>query len=109
MSVDTRREEQAIRRTTDYLVQIFAGTHSAEQVESVMQAAHRRFDGLPVRDFVPVLAERMARRELTAPDDPAPATSATETVTPAQAAAPVAPAAAAATSAPATASASTQA
>ncbi|MEU7834694.1 three-helix bundle dimerization domain-containing protein [Nonomuraea sp. NPDC049129] len=66
MSGDTLREEQAIRRTTDHLVQVFAGTHSAEHVESVMQAAYRRFDGLPVRDFVPVMVERIARGELTA-------------------------------------------
>ncbi|WP_433516575.1 three-helix bundle dimerization domain-containing protein [Nonomuraea sp. CA-143628] len=66
MSGDNLREEQAIRRTTDHLVQVFAGTHSAEHVESVMQAAYRRFDGLPVRDFVPVMVERIARGELTA-------------------------------------------
>ncbi|WP_262379253.1 three-helix bundle dimerization domain-containing protein [Nonomuraea sp. PA05] len=67
MSVDNLREEQAIRRTTDHLVQVFADTHSAEHVERVMQAAYRGFDGFPVRDFVPVLAERLARSELNAP------------------------------------------
>ncbi|SEG95974.1 hypothetical protein SAMN05444920_109218 [Nonomuraea solani] len=64
MSVEALREQQAIRRTTEHLVQVFAGTHSAEHVERVMQAAYRRFDGFPVRDFIPVLAERLARGEL---------------------------------------------
>ncbi|MEV1177422.1 three-helix bundle dimerization domain-containing protein [Nonomuraea sp. NPDC049784] len=64
MSVDTLREEQALRRATDHLVQVFAGTHSAEHVEGAVETIHRRFDGHPVRDFVPILVERMVRREL---------------------------------------------
>ncbi|MEQ4721221.1 hypothetical protein [Nonomuraea sp. B19D2] len=64
MSVDTLREEQAIRRATDHLVQVFAGTHPAGQVESAVETIHRRFDGRPVRDFVPILVERIVRREL---------------------------------------------
>ncbi|MFD0475846.1 three-helix bundle dimerization domain-containing protein [Nonomuraea thailandensis] len=92
MSVDNLREEQAIRRTTDHLIQVFADTHSAEHVERVMQAACRRFEGFPVRDFVPVLAERVARGELTAPPEtaaPAEAASLTETAARVQTAAPV--------------------
>ncbi|WP_433441085.1 three-helix bundle dimerization domain-containing protein [Nonomuraea sp. CA-141351] len=64
MSVDTLREEQALRRATDHLVQVFSGTHSAEHVEGTVETIHRRFDGHPVRDFVPILVERMVRREL---------------------------------------------
>ncbi|MEU7739765.1 three-helix bundle dimerization domain-containing protein [Nonomuraea sp. NPDC049158] len=96
MSGDNLREEQAIRRTTDHLVQVFAGTHSAEHVERVMQAAYRRFDGLPVRDFVPVMVERIARGELTAqvkapaPTETAPAETAPAKAAPAEAAAPTA-------------------
>jgi hypothetical protein len=66
VSVDTLREKQAIRRTTDHLIQVFADAHSAEHVEGVVEAARLRFDGRPVRDFVPILAERIARGELTA-------------------------------------------
>lgn len=66
MSVDNHREDQAIRRATDRLVQVFTGTHSAEHVKDVMEAVHRRFDGYPVRDFVPVLVERIVRGELAA-------------------------------------------
>lgn len=66
MSGETHREDQAIRRATDRLVQVFAGTHSAEHVKDVMEAVHRRFDGYPVRDFIPVLVERIVRGELVA-------------------------------------------
>lgn len=76
MSVDNHREDQAIRRATDRLVQVFTGTHSAEHVKDVMEAVHHRFDGYPVRDFVPVLVERIVRGELAAEAaaDPAPDT-----------------------------------
>ena len=66
MSVDNQREDQAIRRAADRLVQVFTGTHSAEHVKDVMEAVHHRFDGFPVRDFVPVLVERIVRGELAA-------------------------------------------
>ncbi|MFC4120495.1 three-helix bundle dimerization domain-containing protein [Nonomuraea zeae] len=66
MSVDTLREEQAINRTTDHLIQVFAGAHPPEHVEGVTKAAHLRFAGHPVREFVPILVERIARGELTA-------------------------------------------
>ncbi|MGW3350185.1 three-helix bundle dimerization domain-containing protein [Nonomuraea rubra] len=38
--------------------------------------AYRRFDGFPIRDFVPVLAERLARSELTPHRRPPPPTAA---------------------------------
>ncbi|MEV0623434.1 hypothetical protein AB0I81_59670 [Nonomuraea sp. NPDC050404] len=90
MSVEALREQQAIRRTTDHLIQVFAGVHSAERVEEAMGAAHRRFDGFPVREFVPVLAERVARAELTAQittSEPATVTAPAEAGSSAQAAA----------------------
>ncbi|MET7330332.1 three-helix bundle dimerization domain-containing protein [Nonomuraea sp. NPDC005650] len=66
MSVDTLREEQAISRAADRLVQLYADTHSAEHVRGVVEATHKRFDGFPIRDFVPILVERMVHAELTA-------------------------------------------
>ncbi|MFI7230347.1 three-helix bundle dimerization domain-containing protein [Nonomuraea angiospora] len=66
VGVDTLREEQAISRATDRLVQLYAGTHSAEHVRAVMEAARKRFDGFPIRDFVPILVERIAHGELAA-------------------------------------------
>ncbi|MCW2947039.1 MAG: hypothetical protein JWR24_3756 [Actinoallomurus sp.] len=61
LSVDTVREEQAIRQVTDHL----ADTYSAEHVESTVATARQRFDGYPISDFIPILVERMVRGELT--------------------------------------------
>ncbi|BAP99553.1 hypothetical protein MM1S1540310_4367 [Mycobacteroides abscessus subsp. bolletii 1S-154-0310] len=33
-------------------------------VDAVVRAVHARFDGSPVRDYVPLLVERRAREEL---------------------------------------------
>jgi hypothetical protein len=35
-----------------------------ERVTSVVRYQHAKFDGRPVRDFVPLFVERSARREL---------------------------------------------
>ncbi|WP_406230823.1 three-helix bundle dimerization domain-containing protein [Nocardia sp. NBC_01009] len=66
VGVPTVREEQAIRRLTDRLVESFTDTYPVERVETVVGAARSRFDGHPVREFVPILVERIARRELEA-------------------------------------------
>lgn len=73
---DTVREEQAIRQMTERLVENFGGTYSAEHIEAVVGAGRRRFEGHPVRQFVPILVERFARRQL-APEasTPTPAAS----------------------------------
>ncbi|MFC9769645.1 three-helix bundle dimerization domain-containing protein [Rhodococcus jostii] len=39
-------------------------------VEDVVAAAHRRFDGCRIRDFVPILVERIARDVLAAHSQP---------------------------------------
>ncbi|MEV6335186.1 hypothetical protein AB0M12_10770 [Nocardia vinacea] len=62
MGVVTVREEQAIQRLTDRLVD----DYPADRVESVVGTARQRFEGHPVREFVPILIERIARRELAA-------------------------------------------
>ncbi|MFI6362361.1 three-helix bundle dimerization domain-containing protein [Nocardia sp. NPDC050630] len=62
MGVVTVREEQAIARLTDRLVD----DYPADQVESAVGTARQRFEGHPVREFVPILIERIARRELEA-------------------------------------------
>ncbi|UFS96685.1 hypothetical protein LPY97_01745 [Nocardia huaxiensis] len=58
------REEKALRELTDRLVGTYGETHTTARVEAVLWAARRRFDGHKVRDFVPILVERIARREL---------------------------------------------
>ncbi|TDC96115.1 hypothetical protein E1292_38595 [Nonomuraea deserti] len=40
----------------------FARSHSAERVRSAVVAAHHRFDGRPIRDYVPIFVEREAER-----------------------------------------------
>ncbi|MCW2901445.1 MAG: hypothetical protein JWO67_3710 [Streptosporangiaceae bacterium] len=72
MSVDTVREAQAIHKVTDRLTETFADTYSAEHVEDKVATTRQRFDGHPIRDFVPILVERMVRREL---ETEAPATT----------------------------------
>ncbi len=62
MGVVTVREEQAIQRLTDSLVD----DYPADQVESAVGTARQRFEGHPVREFVPILIERIVRRELEA-------------------------------------------
>lgn len=61
-----RREEQAIARVTSTLVENFAGAHPADRVERTVDTARARFAGHPVREFVPILIERIVRRELGA-------------------------------------------
>ncbi len=65
MRADTVRERQALNQVTDRLTQTFADRYSPAQVNEAITAAHHRFDGRPIREFVPVLVERIARRELT--------------------------------------------
>ncbi len=66
MSVDQSvREEQAIRQVTDRLTTTFTPAFSQQEVTRTVAAVHHRFDGRPIRDFVPVLVERYARQELT--------------------------------------------
>ncbi|MFQ6394169.1 three-helix bundle dimerization domain-containing protein [Nocardia sp. KC 131] len=64
MGVVTAREEKAIRRVTDHLIETFTDTYAVERVEAAVVDARSRFDGRPVREFVPILIERVARREL---------------------------------------------
>ncbi|WP_280266325.1 three-helix bundle dimerization domain-containing protein [Nocardia wallacei] len=73
------REEKALRELTNRLVEIYTDSHSAERVEKVVGAARNRFDGTSVRDFVPILVERLARRELE-PPEPEPESAAAEAV-----------------------------
>ncbi|WP_238815566.1 three-helix bundle dimerization domain-containing protein [Nocardia brasiliensis] len=62
---DAVREEQAIRQMTRRLIENFGDTHSPEHIEAVVAAGRKRFEGHPVRQFVPILVERFARRQLT--------------------------------------------
>lgn len=64
MSADTIRERHALDQVTDRLSRSFADHFSPTQVDRAVSSIHRRFDGRPIREFVPVLVERIARDEL---------------------------------------------
>ncbi|TMR93060.1 three-helix bundle dimerization domain-containing protein [Nonomuraea basaltis] len=57
-------EEQARAQLTDQLTSTFADDCRPERVIEAIDRAWKRFDQAPVRDFVPLLAARMAREEL---------------------------------------------
>ncbi|MFC9894750.1 three-helix bundle dimerization domain-containing protein [Nocardia sp. NPDC127579] len=67
MAVDTVREEQAIRRLIDSLLETYADSHSPDDIQTTVTAVRARFDGHPVREFVPILVERIVHRELAPP------------------------------------------
>lgn len=64
MSADIPREQHALGQVTDRLAESFAGCFSPAQVGEKVSTIHQRFDGRPIREFVPVLVERIARDEL---------------------------------------------
>ncbi len=63
------REEKALRELIDRLATDFGDTRSPRQIEDAVATALGRFEGHSVRDFVPILVERIVRRELS--DEPA--------------------------------------
>lgn len=65
-----QREAQAMRRMTENLVEDLSENVPVDQVTSAVGAAHNRFAGKPIREFVPILVERIVRSEL-ADSDPA--------------------------------------
>jgi len=65
MDVDQElREKLAINAVNERLLRSFAESYSRTTVSETVEQVHHRFDGSPVRDFVPVLVERYAREEL---------------------------------------------
>lgn len=63
------REHKAIDAVDQRLRRSFADFYSGEAVTHTVREIHHRFDGRPIRDFVPVLVERYAREELCVPAD----------------------------------------
>jgi hypothetical protein len=58
LSEQTIIDHLVVRRTNRYPAM------SKSTVESVVHDVHARFDGRPLRDYVPLLVERNARTEL---------------------------------------------
>jgi hypothetical protein len=57
-------EQTIIAQAADRLTSKYP-TIPAETVTAVVRGVHARFDGRPVREFVPLLVERFAGQELT--------------------------------------------
>ena len=71
MKLDTVREDKAIQNLTSRLTETFAGIHSPQDVDAAVAAAREAFADDRVRDYVPILVERMVRAELTPEPDQA--------------------------------------
>lgn len=63
------REAKALQRVTDTLFESFTDSYPKAHVENIIDDARRRFDGDPIRDFVPILVERIVRRQLEPPHE----------------------------------------
>jgi hypothetical protein len=57
-------EWSAIKQVVDRLSSVYPDV-PADTVATVVHVNHARFDGRPVRDFVPLFMERGAKEELT--------------------------------------------
>ncbi|MFI9846768.1 three-helix bundle dimerization domain-containing protein [Nonomuraea sp. NPDC051941] len=57
-------EQQARAQLTDQLTSAFADDCKPEQVIEAIDRAWKAFEKAPVRDFVPLLAARIAREDL---------------------------------------------
>lgn len=67
MSQTQRDDEQRqLANVRAELVREFSDRLTAEQVQRLFAQIVGRFDGAPIRSFVPVLAQRSARLELRA-------------------------------------------
>jgi hypothetical protein len=61
-------ETRAVSEVTQRLVAIFPAV-APDVVQHAVHVTHERFEGSPIRDFVPVLVERIAKSNLK--DQPA--------------------------------------
>ncbi|MFF3567116.1 three-helix bundle dimerization domain-containing protein [Nocardia jiangxiensis] len=68
--VAREREDKALRQLTDRLVADYTDTHAEQDVHTAIGAARSRFDGHAIRDFIPILVERVARRSLDGEPEP---------------------------------------
>ncbi|MFB4273500.1 three-helix bundle dimerization domain-containing protein [Nonomuraea sp. GTA35] len=65
MDIDVaEREHLAVADLLARLARAFSRSHSAERVRCAVLAGHHRFDGRPIRDFVPIFVERITKEEL---------------------------------------------
>ncbi|MFF7358506.1 three-helix bundle dimerization domain-containing protein [Streptomyces filipinensis] len=58
------REDEAMRGVNERLKAAHGQTHSLDEITAVVAGAYAAFRDRPVRDFIPILVERRARRIL---------------------------------------------
>jgi hypothetical protein len=63
-------EHVAIKQVVARLTEAFTPTVPDYQINETVERIHHSFDGSKVRDFVPLLVENAARRELRAHAQP---------------------------------------
>ncbi|MGR2753186.1 three-helix bundle dimerization domain-containing protein [Agromyces arachidis] len=67
--MDAHEERALVARIPERLAPHFPDL-SLERIEAVVEEEYRRFDGRPIRDFVPVLTEHQSRDRLRAEGTP---------------------------------------
>ncbi|MET8795194.1 hypothetical protein ABZV91_01820 [Nocardia sp. NPDC004568] len=65
----TAREQKAIRELAGRLAAAYSEDHSPDEVNVAIRTAHERFAASTVRDFVPILVERVVRREFESAEE----------------------------------------
>ncbi|WP_063058403.1 three-helix bundle dimerization domain-containing protein [Nocardia sienata] len=63
------REQKAIRELAGRLSAAYSEDRSPDEVNVAIRTAHERFAGSTVRDFVPILVERVVRREFESAEE----------------------------------------
>lgn len=58
-------EDEAVGKVADRLKNAYRDQYSSEEVEATVATARDHFRGAPIRDFIPVLVERLARETLS--------------------------------------------
>lgn len=66
------REQKAIRDLAGRLAAAYSENRSPDEVNVAIRTAHERFAGSTVRDFVPILVERVVRREFESAEEAGP-------------------------------------
>lgn len=61
-------EDDTIRQIADRLAVTYAARHPPERIRAEVSAAYDRFRGARVRDFIPILVERLVRTALNTPE-----------------------------------------
>lgn len=65
VTVRKKNEQDLLSEIEDRLVSTYAGL-TPDQISATVGQAHSMFEESPVRDFIPLLVERRARRTLAA-------------------------------------------